>query len=115
VPSAVADARRNALLNGVDNATFVEGDVLAGLGGPESRPDPDVVVVDPPRAGLDAPMVPALARLRAPRLLYVSCNMEAAIRDLPFLRMAGYRLERARPIDLFPHTPHLEIVFTLVS
>jgi 23S rRNA (uracil1939-C5)-methyltransferase len=116
VPSAVADARRNAQANGVSHATFVEGDVLASLAGegPRSVP-PDVAIVDPPRAGLEPRMVPALARLGAPRVIYVSCNVDAAARDLPFLRAAGYRLERVRPFDLFPHTPHLEVIFTLVK
>lgn len=113
VPEAVADARRNAALNDVPHATFVAGDVLASLEREAASP-PDVAVVDPPRAGLEARMVPALARLGAPRLIYVSCNVDAAARDLPFLRMAGYRLARVRPYDLFPHTPHVEVVLTLL-
>jgi len=116
VASAVADARVNAAANGVDHATFVEGDVLEALAAEDTRDaPPDVAVVDPPRAGLEARMVPALARLGAPRVLYVSCNVDAAARDLPYLRAAGYRLERVRPFDLFPHTPHVEALFTLVK
>lgn len=116
VAPAVADARVNAAANGVDHATFIEGDVLKALAAEGAREvPPDVAVVDPPRAGLEARMVPALARLGAPRVLYVSCNVDAAARDLPFLRTAGYRLERVRPFDLFPHTPHVEVLFTLVK
>lgn len=116
VASAVADARRNAAANGVEHATFIEGDVLQSLAeeGTRTAP-PDVAIVDPPRAGLEPRMVPALARLGATRVIYVSCNVDAAARDLPYLRTAGYRLERVRPFDLFPHTPHVEVIFTLVK
>ncbi len=115
VAPAIADARRNAVANGIEHATFIEGDVLQSLSdeGPQSTA-PDVAIVDPPRAGLEPRMVPALARLGASRVIYVSCNVDAAARDLPFLRTAGYCLERVRPFDLFPHTPHVEVIFTLV-
>ena len=111
VPAAVADARRNARENGINNATFVEGDVLAELlreprGG-------GVCVVDPPRAGLHPKVVPALCALGPRRIVYVSCNVRAAARDLPALATGGYALRRVRPIDLFPHTPHVEVVLTL--
>ncbi len=115
VPSAVRDARANARENGIENAEFIEGDVLASLAREGGAGSPDVVIVDPPRAGLEARMIPALARLGAPRLIYVSCNVAAAAGDLPYLRAAGYRLERVRPFDLFPHTPHVEVIFTLVK
>ncbi len=59
-------------------------------------------------------MVTAVVRLGAARVVYVSCNIDAAARDLSFLRTGGYRLERVRPFDLFPHTPHVEVVLTLV-
>lgn len=118
VASAIQDARANAERNGIEGASFVEGDVLSSLDEERERGDvlpPDVAIVDPPRAGLAAKMVPALARLSAPRVVYVSCNVSSAARDLPFLKAAGYRVERVRPFDLFPHTPHVEVVFTLVK
>jgi 23S rRNA (uracil1939-C5)-methyltransferase len=112
-PEAVADARANAQRNGIENARFTAGDVARLLAAAGSEPGPDVVVVDPPRAGLHPSVPPALAALRPRRLVYVSCNPRAAAADLAFLAGAGLELQRARPIDLFPHTPHVECVFTL--
>ncbi len=113
VPAAVSDARRNATDNGCDNARFVEGDVEASLKEAGTCPAPDVVVVDPPRAGLAAPLIPALVGLAPRRIVYVSCNPAAAARDLPYLAIGGYHCRRVRPVDLFPHTPHVEVVLTL--
>ncbi len=111
-PEAVADARWNAARNGLERALFVEGDVTATLpaGG---FPPPDVVLADPPRAGLHARVVEELLRLAPPRVVYVSCNAASAVRDLCPLVRAGYALAAIEPLDLFPHTPHLETVFTL--
>lgn len=123
VPEAIDDARRNAVRNGVVNATFDVGDAAAWLGGAsgatEERPAPDVAVVDPPRAGLHPDVVRALARFGPKRLVYVSCHLESAVRDLtPLLEggdaAPGYRLERSALVDLFPHTPHVEGAFLLV-
>lgn len=114
VPQAVRDARHNALQNQLLNTHFVEGDVLAILEDPERKlPRPDLCLVDPPRAGLHPRVLPALVRLAPRRIVYVSCNVKAAARDLPYLAIGGYALRRVRPIDLFPHTPHVECVFTL--
>lgn len=113
VPSAIADARRNAQLNGLQHVRFIEGDVLAALTEHAHELPPRVCVVDPPRAGLH-PKVPAvLAALGASRIVYVSCNPRAAARDVSLLCALGYELVRLRPIDLFPHTPHVETVITL--
>jgi len=88
--------------------------VLAILEDPDrSLPKPDLCLVDPPRAGLHPRVLPALVQLGARRIIYVSCNVKAAARDLPYLAIGGYSLRRVRPIDLFPHTPHVECVFTL--
>jgi len=115
VESAILDARRNAALNGVLNAHFILGDVLHETA-PEAlteRPSPDICIVDPPRAGLHPKVVPALVRMNAKRIVYVSCNVQATARDLPYLAAGGYRVTRVRPVDLFPHTPHVECVMTL--
>lgn len=113
-PAAVADARANAALNGIENARFeaalLERSALTA-GGLEA---PDVCVVDPPRAGLHPSAAAALLALAPPRLVYVSCNARSAARDLVPFVAAGYRVERARPLDLFPHTPHVEVVLSLV-
>ncbi len=117
VPEAVEDARRNAELNGVVNVTFHQGDVLTALdgaiGAAPSLPRPDVVVVDPPRAGLHPKVPGKLLELGARRLVYVSCNIHNGAADIAALVAGGYVVERVAPVDLFPHTPHVECVVTL--
>jgi 23S rRNA (uracil1939-C5)-methyltransferase len=110
VDDAIADARATAERNGVANVDFVAGDVARTLG---SAQRPDVVVVDPPRGGLHSDVTTALAGTGAARIVYVSCNLQSAARDVALLVAAGWTLARVRPIDLFPHTPHLECVLTL--
>ncbi len=110
-PSAVADARANAARNSIGNARFVEGDVLAALG--REPGEPDVCVVDPPRAGLHPRLLPVLGALAPRRIVYVSCNPVSGARDARALAGFGYRVRQVRPIDLFPHTPHVESVFAL--
>ena len=115
--AAVADARANASRNGIQNAHFEEADV-GELLRPELRqalgaPSPDVCIVDPPRAGLHPRVPAALAALGPRRIVYVSCNPASAVRDAVQFDAVGYRVRRAFPIDLFPHTPHLEVVLTL--
>jgi 23S rRNA (uracil1939-C5)-methyltransferase len=112
VASAVADARANAAANGIGHARFVEGDVECSLTA-AGAPPADVVVVDPPRAGLHPRVLAELHGSPARRVLYVSCNLASAARDLAVLARGGWRLVRARPVDLFPHTPHLECLLTL--
>lgn len=113
VASSVRDARANAARNGITNARFVEGDVLIGLAAARDVPAPDVLVLDPPRAGLHPSVVPALQSLPAKKLVYVSCNPTSAGNDVANLAAAGWRLVRVRPFDQFPHTPHVETVLTL--
>ena len=112
VPEAVADARWNAERNGLDRVRFVEGDLRHTLRSGDF-PAPDVCLADPPRAGLHPRVLVELLRLSPRRVVYVSCNPTAAVRDLEPLVDAGYGLEAVEPLDLFPHTPHLECVFTL--
>lgn len=111
VPSAIADARRNAEQNAALDVRFVEGDVVDTLS-TSGAPKADVWVVDPPRAGLHSRVLEAILQERPRRLVYVSCNPAAAVRDIAALGN-HYRVGRVRPFDLFPHTPHLECVFTL--
>jgi 23S rRNA (uracil1939-C5)-methyltransferase len=116
LPEAVADARVNGGLNGVDNCEFVMGDVKTLLRSPSRLLDrygsPEVVVTDPPRAGMHPSVVKSLAALAPPRIVYVSCNPATLARDLKML-MESYRLLRVQPVDLFPHTPHIEAVAVL--
>jgi 23S rRNA (uracil1939-C5)-methyltransferase len=112
---AVACAIENAELNGIENARFFAGNV--GQTVEELREEaggPDVVVVDPPRAGLAGKALRRTGALGAARIVYVSCNPTTLASDLQVLRDEyGYVLERCRPLDMFPHTPHVESVSAL--
>ncbi len=111
VPEAVADAERNAELNGITNASFRAGDARTGIRPLlEEAGRPDVVVVDPPRAGLSKKIVRRLLECEADRIVYVSCNPTTLAPNAAQLVAAGYRLSRVRPVDMFPQTPHIEAV-----
>ena len=112
---AVACAIENAELNGVENARFYAGNVGQTIEElREEAGEPDVVVVDPPRAGLAGKALRRTGALGARRIVYVSCNPTTLASDLQVLRDEyGYVLERCRPVDMFPHTPHVESVSTL--
>ena len=113
---AVADARINAGLNGIDNCEFLVGDLVGLLNNPSHLLDqygePDVVVTDPPRAGMHPSVVKQLAALAPPKIVSVSCNPATLARDLKMLT-EKYRLLRVQPVDMFPHTPHIEAVAVL--
>jgi 23S rRNA (uracil1939-C5)-methyltransferase len=113
---SIACAVENAELNGIANAAFFAGDVGTDVDELQERAGrPDVVVVDPPRAGLSGKAVRHVARLEAPRIVYVSCNPTTLAGNArEFAGDWGYRLARARPVDMFPHTPHVETVALLV-
>jgi len=142
VEPAVEDARRNAARNGITNARFACGDARAVLrtwahlrAGKKFTPAearakdakapvdpaayepfaPDVVLVDPPRAGLHERVIERVAELKPSRIVYVSCNPATLARDLALFLKAGYATTRVRPFDMFPHTPHVECVATLTA
>jgi 23S rRNA (uracil1939-C5)-methyltransferase len=109
IPEAVADARVNARTNGAVDCEFVAADVeeyLASVVREESRYD--LMVLDPPRAGCHPKTIRHISILRPRKLVYISCNPATLARDIKTLVGSGYRLERAVPLDLFPHTPHIE-------
>ncbi len=112
---SVACALENADLNGVTNAAFYAGNVGQSLEELHERAgDPDVVVVDPPRAGLAGKALRRLGAIAAPRIVYVSCNPTTLASDVKQLGADwGYELRRAQPVDMFPHTPHVETVALL--
>jgi 23S rRNA (uracil1939-C5)-methyltransferase len=112
---SVACAIENAELNGVANAAFYAGDVGQAIEELKDRSGtPDVVVVDPPRAGLSNKAVRRLGRIGAPRIVYVSCNPTTLAGNVKQLGADwGYELRRVRPVDMFPHTPHVEAVALL--
>ena len=114
IPAAIEDARVNATLNGIDNVTFYAGQVRNILTEEFAvrHGRPDVLITDPPRAGMHPKVIPMLLELAAPRLVYVSCNPATQARDLAVLD-EKYRVLRARPVDMFPHTSHMENVALL--
>jgi 23S rRNA (uracil1939-C5)-methyltransferase len=114
VERAVADAIENARLNGIDNARFFAGDVRTAMRPlVEEAGKPDVVVVDPPRAGLSAKIVRRLLETEAERVVYVSCNPTTLAPNARQIADAGYRLSAVHPVDMFPQTPHIECVALL--
>ena len=114
VERAVADAIENARLNAVDNAHFFAGDVRTAMRPLLERSGPpDVVVVDPPRAGLSRKIVRRVLEAEAARIVYVSCNPTTLAPNARELVDAGYALRTVRPVDMFPQTPHIESVALL--
>jgi len=112
---SVACALENAELNGISNAAFFAGNVGQSLEELRGRAgEPDVVVVDPPRAGLAGKALKRVGETGAPRLVYVSCNPTTLASDLKVLiGEYGYTLQQVTPVDMFPHTPHVESVSLL--
>ena len=129
IPEAVRDARENAAQNGIRNVTFFTGKAeeivpefyRRGSAGreedasldAESMVRPDVIVVDPPRKGLDASLIDVMAEAAPDRIVYVSCDSATLARDLRRLSDRGYRVERVRPVDNFCQTVHVETVVLL--
>jgi 23S rRNA (uracil1939-C5)-methyltransferase len=112
---SIACALENADLNGISNAAFFAGEVGRSLEDLRTRAgEPDIVVVDPPRAGLAGKALKRVGETGARRLVYVSCNPTTLASDVKTLRDEyGYELLRVRPVDMFPHTPHVECVSLL--
>lgn len=115
VTEAIEDARVNSALNGIDNTTFYAGDMKDVLSDEfvERNGRPDVVILDPPRAGVDEPVIEVIKRAAPRRIVYVSCNPATQARDLALLDDM-YRVETVQPVDMFPHTHHVENVVKLV-
>lgn len=114
IPEAIADAKENAAANGVTNAEFFAGDVIdiADDAFFAAHGAPDVIITDPPRAGMHEKLTAKLLEVAAPRIVYVSCNPATQARDLALLA-EKYTIERVRPVDMFPHTHHIENVVLL--
>jgi 23S rRNA (uracil1939-C5)-methyltransferase len=114
VEQAIADAIVNARRNEIANARFFAGDVRLALRDLVARAGrPDVLVVDPPRAGLSAKIVRRIAEAAPKRIVYVSCNPTTLAPNAAQLTEAGWALRRVRPVDMFPQTPHIECVALL--
>ncbi|MCK9906053.1 23S rRNA (uracil(1939)-C(5))-methyltransferase RlmD, partial [Frankia sp. Cpl3] len=110
VPEAIADANRNAQLNGIENATFAVGaaeEVIPAWKKEGIRPD--VIVVDPPRKGCDEALLTTILQMKPERVVYVSCNPSTLARDLKVLAEL-YEVREVQPVDMFPWTGHVECV-----
>jgi 23S rRNA (uracil1939-C5)-methyltransferase len=108
------DAKENAELNNITNTTFYAGDVKNILTDDfaEKHGKPDILITDPPRAGMHISVVEMLLKLAAPKVVYVSCNPSTQARDLA-LMSEKYDVVKVRPVDMFPHTYHVENVALL--
>jgi 23S rRNA (uracil1939-C5)-methyltransferase len=111
---AVRDAKWNARENGIENIEFFRGDAAAFMEGmAKSGERPDALIMDPPRAGASARFLRAVAAAAPEKIAYVSCEPETLARDLAVLTRSGYRVRRIQPVDMFPHTRHLETVVSM--
>ena len=116
VPQAVEDAKDNAMRNGIENAEFFCGDAgEAALALEQQGIIPDVVVVDPPRKGLNADAIEAMAKMSPRRIVYVSCDPATLARDVALLKEKGYAVKNAQAADLFPRCAHVESIVCLVK
>lgn len=115
ISDAIRDAKRNAKLNNIDNVEFFVGK------SEEILPDyyrthggyADVIVVDPPRKGCDTALLETIVEMSPKRMVYVSCDSATLARDIKFMTEQGYKLEKVQPVDMFPHTEHVETVVLL--
>ncbi|MEN6350995.1 MAG: 23S rRNA (uracil(1939)-C(5))-methyltransferase RlmD [Syntrophomonas sp.] len=110
-PTAVGDAKKNARLNGLSNCRFLTGASERVL--PTLSQRFDAVILDPPRAGCQPEVIKAVGRMKIPRVVYVSCEPSTLARDLSRFQQVGYRVEKVRPLDMFPQTYHVETVVKL--
>ncbi len=114
VPEAVEDAKRNARRNGIKNARFYTGKaevilprwVKQGI-------KPDVIVIDPPRSGCGRPLLEALVKVQPKRIVYVSCNPSTLAKDCDVLLKGGFSIQWVQPVDMFPHTAHVECIASI--
>ena len=114
VPEAIEDAECNAAANGIGNCTFFAGDMKDVLNESFIRTHgkPDVIILDPPRAGIHPDVAHVILKAAPQRMVYVSCNPASQARDLAIL-CQDYRITAVQPVDMFPHTMHVENVVAL--
>jgi len=114
VPEAIEDAKVNSKINGIDNTAFYAGDMKDILNDDfiTEHGRPDVIITDPPRAGMHTDVIDTILRAAPRRIVYVSCNPATQARDIQLLD-CQYRVARVQPVDMFPHTPHVENVVLL--
>ena len=114
IEEAITDAKKNAELNNINHAHFFAGDVIKICNADffETHGYPDVIITDPPRAGMHEKLVNKLLEIAAPKIVYVSCNTATQARDIALLA-EKYKVEKVQPVDMFPHTHHIECVALL--
>lgn len=114
VPQAIENAKRNAEINGINNAEFFCGDAFDGARELERRGlKPDVIILDPPRKGCQKELLELVSKMSPKRIVYVSCDSATLARDLEILDSLGYSANEITPVDMFPRTPHVEAVCLL--
>ena len=115
MPEAIEDAKVNSKINGIDNTEFFAGDMKNILTAEfiQQHGRPDIIITDPPRAGMHPDVVKVILNAAPKRIVYVSCNPATQARDLALLD-ADYRVAQVQPVDMFPHTPHVENVVQLI-
>jgi 23S rRNA (uracil1939-C5)-methyltransferase len=118
VESSIQNAKKNAELNAIENCDFITGDLKDRLtkdvAWKERYAQPNVIIIDPPRSGMHPKAVEELGKMKVPTIVYVSCNPATLARDLQLLSPFGYVIEKVQPVDMFPHTYHIECVAKLV-
>jgi len=118
VKPALKDADKNAKINSIDNVEFIEANLyISFLPIVEKKkiPNPDVVIIDPPRSGMHKTTVDDVIQLNPDKIVYVSCNPATQSRDIKIMVEAGYKLRKMKPVDMFPHTYHIENVALLIK
>ncbi|TCO73842.1 23S rRNA (uracil(1939)-C(5))-methyltransferase RlmD [Marinisporobacter balticus] len=111
VEEAVEVANKNAQANGLTNCKFIAGDVLKKID--ELTTKPDIIILDPPRVGVNPKALKKVLDYNAPEIIYVSCNPRSLAENLVDMQKSGYRVEKVKCMDMFPHTPHVETVVVL--
>ncbi|MCX6150468.1 MAG: 23S rRNA (uracil(1939)-C(5))-methyltransferase RlmD [Ignavibacteriales bacterium] len=113
IDSSIADAQENSKLNNTKNVQFISADLnksFLGIAKEKELPKPDTIIIDPPRTGMNPATVNDVIELNPKRIVYVSCNPTTQVRDLKLFESAGYKLLKIKPVDMFPHTYHIENV-----
>ncbi|KOR27084.1 23S rRNA (uracil(1939)-C(5))-methyltransferase RlmD [Clostridium sp. L74] len=111
IEEAVKAANENAKLNGLNNCEFIAGDVAKVI--KDVKHKPDIIILDPPRPGVHPVALEYVVKFAPKEIIYVSCNPKTLVNDLEYLIDNGYKLEKVKGMDMFPHTPHLETVVKL--
>ena len=113
VPAAIDNANSNKLLNNIDNASFICGKCEEEIKKLVNLKNIDVIFFDPPRKGCDIEFLNTVIEMNIPSIVYISCNIATAARDVKILEENGYKLKEVTPVDLFPRTAHIETVLKL--